>query len=69
MKLVELNDVDSGLRILINTDHIVCIYPEKRRGVGLVKAGSIVRLSIGNNEYVRVEEEYDTIRSIFERMQ
>jgi hypothetical protein len=67
MKFIELTDVDThNSKVMINVDMIVIISVNNRKGFGLRPAGAIIRLK--NNEYVRVEEEYNTIKEMFERM-
>ena len=67
MKFIELTDVDNAVqKVLINMDNIIYIRANHRKGFGLKAAGAIIYLN--NNEYIRVEEEYNTIKEIIERM-
>jgi hypothetical protein len=68
MRFIELTDAAyKAAKILINVDNIVSISSDGRRGLGLNKAGAVIQLNT-DPIYIRVAEDYETIKEIIERM-
>lgn len=68
MRFIELTGVYKSDKVLINVDNIVSVTSDARRGIGLHKAGAVIKLNTGPDEYIRVFEDYATIKEIIERM-
>lgn len=66
MKFIELTDTNTNRKVLVNLDKVRSVREVSKTRFSRIKDTII---DFGYDEYLLVEEEYDTIKEIIERMQ